>query len=759
MTDRELLEKYVKTGSQEPFAQLVRSHIDVVYSAARRQTKGDAALAEEVTQQVFILLAQKAKSLPPGVLLGGWLFNSVRFIARDVVRKEQRRALHEQKAGQMAHDEKRAAATPHNASWSDAEAVLDEAMADLDEPSRGLLVLKYFEGKTAREVGAALGITEEAARKRVSRAVDELRDLFERRGVVMSSAFLADALIANAVTQAPAHLAASATSAAAAATVATPASAATAVSSASLFTAVHAKVAAVVVASLLAVGGGVQAVRHFAPKREITITPQRPVISGTVKNPDGQPARRCEIVISTNKLVIGAYEKARKNRMAADELGKYSLEQPAGPFVLIFRNDAGYSERSGNDLATSADVQLQAWGRVEGVVTAAGKPVANVPVILWLSRGPEYREYNVVYHQTTTRADGAGKFLFPRVVPGEVWIADRAADNSRSLRHAYAVVDPGQTAHVTIGGSGRSLVGKFTAPPTTRPIWLPSPGPYYYEADIRPWPYERLATTRPAHKQDESLADYRAAEEAFGKTPDGQKFKSWTFGWSFLVNPDGSFRIDDVPPGQYVLTSNNMELNDELRFLDTFAHARQTIEVPEARPGDGPLDLGEIKLTVVPRLKRGEDVPPFDFVTLDGKTRDITALRGTNVLLISWFENGDAATIEKYKQVQARWRDDPRLAVIWLSIESPDAARRAAEKLGLAGTIATSGRQGIPEEYGASATGAILIDAGGKFVQRHLHRDVVEKYLDKTIGNPPPPLAKAQGPQPTAPVLQTTPSP
>jgi RNA polymerase sigma factor (sigma-70 family) len=752
MTDRELLEQYVKIGSQDAFALLVGRHVDVVYSAARRQTKGDAALAEEVTQQVFILLAQKAKSLPPGVLLGGWLFNSVRFIARDVVRKEQRRALHEQKAAQMAQE--RAAQTPHNASWKDAEDVLDEAMAGLDEPSRGLLVLKFFEGKTAREVGEALGITEEAARKRVSRAVDELRDLFARRGVVMSSAVLADSLIANAVMQAPAHLAASA---ATAATAATGATAVATGSGAALLTAGPAKIAAVVLASIVAVGGGVQAVRHYAPKpRQITITPARPIISGTIKNPDGQPAGRAEILIGTPRQSVSVYGRPPRNaRTAADAIGKYSIEPPEGHFVLVVRNDAGYAEKSAKELATSPDIQLQPWGKIEGVVMAAGKPVPNVMVNMWAARGPEFSELDGVYHETSVRADGNGKFLFPRVAPGEIWLADKDANNNRSLRQSYVVVEPGKTAHAMIGGSGRAIVGKFIAPPTTQPIWTLRPGPYYYDADLRPWPYDRLATTRPAHQKGETLSRYRELEEAFGRTAEGQKFKSWMFGWGFVVQPDGSFRIDDVPPGTYSLTCNNMELLRELNHLDNWANARREITVPEGAR-DEVVDLGEIKLDVIPRLKPGEDALPFEMVMLDGTKKNITDFRGKHVLLVSWHSQGDQESIAAYREVQKKWQGDPRLEVIWLGIEPEDSVREAAKKLGLSGKVAAQWPNHLPQEYGASATSAILIDADGKFVQRHLHREIVNKYLNKTIGNPPA-AAKAQGPQPTAPVLQTVP--
>src|SRR5688500_7716897 len=157
MTDFELLQQYVRTRAHDAFAELVRRHVDHVYAAALRLTARDNDAAEEVTQRVFILLAEKAPALAgdPHVLLGGWLFNAVRYISRDVLRKEERRARHEKKAAEMAdhtRDARQAAAQPHDSQWREVEAELDEAMSHLPEPTRGLLVLRFFEGKTAREV-------------------------------------------------------------------------------------------------------------------------------------------------------------------------------------------------------------------------------------------------------------------------------------------------------------------------------------------------------------------------------------------------------------------------------------------------------------------------------------------------------------------------------------------------------------------------------------------------------------------------------
>ena len=88
MSDLELLSQYVRTGSQEAFAQIVRLYVDMVYSAARRQLR-DAHLAEDVTQKVFVLLARKAPSLKREVLLGGWLYNAAGLKDKAVVEYEE----------------------------------------------------------------------------------------------------------------------------------------------------------------------------------------------------------------------------------------------------------------------------------------------------------------------------------------------------------------------------------------------------------------------------------------------------------------------------------------------------------------------------------------------------------------------------------------------------------------------------------------------------------------------------------------------
>lgn len=198
-TDRELLRRYTQDGDEAAFTAVVYRHTDLVYSAALRLVNGDAHLAHDVAQKVFCTLALKAGSLRERDNLLGWLHTTTRYAASVAVRSERRRRHHEQEAAMNAHHD----APAEQLDWTQLQPLLDEAVGSLRVEDREAVLLRYFQGKSHREVGAELGLSETLARKRVERALEKLRTLLSRRGVTASSALLATTITAHAVQAAP----------------------------------------------------------------------------------------------------------------------------------------------------------------------------------------------------------------------------------------------------------------------------------------------------------------------------------------------------------------------------------------------------------------------------------------------------------------------------------------------------------------------------------------------------------------------------
>jgi RNA polymerase sigma factor (sigma-70 family) len=200
--DMDLVREFARHNSETAFAELVRRHINLVYSVALRFTTnpGDA---EEVAQVVFIILVRKAAGLPDRTVLTGWLYETTRFTATRLLRTRARRQAHEQEAFMQSTLDQ----SGDNLVWCQVAPHLEAAMSRLGESDRTLLALRFYENKTGAEAAALMGIGAETAHKRTARALEKLRTFFHKRGIDSTAASIAEQISAHSVQAAPVALA------------------------------------------------------------------------------------------------------------------------------------------------------------------------------------------------------------------------------------------------------------------------------------------------------------------------------------------------------------------------------------------------------------------------------------------------------------------------------------------------------------------------------------------------------------------------
>jgi RNA polymerase sigma factor (sigma-70 family) len=193
-----LLRRFVQDNSQEAFAALTARYLNLVYSVCLREVH-DPELASDVTQAVFLLLARTAPKIRSRTALPSWLFRTARFASQNARTREQRRRDYEEKVAQMMQPH----AWTDNAGWEEIEPLLNQSLAALRAGERECVLLRFFQGLSFAEVGASLGLSEEAARKRVTRSVDKMRQFFTKEGVIVPAIVLPVLLTTHAVKAAP----------------------------------------------------------------------------------------------------------------------------------------------------------------------------------------------------------------------------------------------------------------------------------------------------------------------------------------------------------------------------------------------------------------------------------------------------------------------------------------------------------------------------------------------------------------------------
>ena len=464
LEDRLLLQRFVKDNSQEAFAALTARYLNLVYAACRREL-ADADTAEDVTQAVFLILARKAPRLGRNVVLSGWLFQTARFAAKNAWLREERRRRYEEKAM-----ERHPQARTEDAEWSDIEPLLNKSLAALKGKDRDSILLRFFQDASFAEVGASLGLSEEAARKRVTRALGKLKHFFGKEEVYLPSSTLASLLTAHAVQIAPAACQTGVTKLTAS-IVAGHASAALAGSSAYQLTEGVLKAMKIAKLKLLtssiavvALGGAVSygMLHGQAPDQK---TAYRTVIlMGKARYADGTPASGVRLSAQVQDASYESILRAKNPRPSAQKVREINKNmtwtKPDGTYALAIGADLRYNvmllpnnlvhvgEDDGwvaaaaesvsghkNQKIAVPDLVLERGGFVTGTVSDAnGNPMRDTYVGNY---GPARPSTGA--ESTYAITDTGGRYRL-RVAPGrnQVYVSDRQDGASLS-------VDAGQT--------------------------------------------------------------------------------------------------------------------------------------------------------------------------------------------------------------------------------------------------------------------------------------------------------------------------
>ncbi len=358
-SDVQLLRAYVESGQETAFREIVTRHTDLIYSAALRQVNSPE-LARDLAQGVFTDLARKARplaeKLAEGSSLVGWLYRSTRFAVLKHLRDDRRRLTHEKQAMEQLIIN-----SESEPEWEQVRPVLDETMADLNEEDREALLLRYFKNCDFQTVGQALGVSDAAAQKRVSRALDRLRERLSCRGITTTAVTLSAAISVNAVQGAPAGLAMT-ISAAATAAITMSAAAATATKAIAMTTLQKAIIGTALAGTL---GTGIYEARQAATARAQveTLQSQQVPLSGQI-----QQLQR-ERDEATTRLASLVDENARLKRNPDELLKLRSL-------VGVLRTQ----------LQEATNVARRTPGANEGV-KAVGEPLPDIDArIVQLSR-------------------------------------------------------------------------------------------------------------------------------------------------------------------------------------------------------------------------------------------------------------------------------------------------------------------------------------------------------------------------------------
>ena len=517
-------------------------------------------------------------------------------------------------------------------------------------------------------------------------------------------------------------------------------------------------------------------------------------LSGVVYLADGKPAEGAEVILCTPSK--GAHIQNGRNTQKRESVfvetgadGEFSFPAQTEPYILVVLHDEGYAQATDEEFAAEPNIVIAPWGRVEGVVRIGSDFGAGETVSLHYESAYEDNRPRV-YHSCNAVADVNGYFVMDRLPPGDARLGRQIRLGSMRSTTSHAVrvqVKAGETTVVTIGGTGRPIVGRAVVPADyNEPIeWTRAHSSLGTPRPQPPYPDNFQTMTR--EERLEWIVNWQNTEEGkelieqhlWVRYPDNvtemtmEEIQAWRKGWreseegkafmkaqqerqkqrrhyAVVIAHDGRFRVEDVPAGKYQFQVTVLERLGGSPYRsgygDVIGSLSHEFEVPDMNEGrsDEPLDIGTLQLKIVKRLKAGDAAPEFEAETFDGAKIKLSGYRGKVVLLNFWMSGNRQFTEEmlSLKEIFETHGKNEQFAMISLSLDHDlEGAKKFVKDNGLEWINChptDTARTAVYSNYGMPRFPSVfVIDADGKILARNPSLSTLNSTLEQALGVKP----------------------
>lgn len=466
--------------------------------------------------------------------------------------------------------------------------------------------------------------------------------------------------------------------------------------------------------------------------------------------PDGNRAAGARIWVratrNSGSLFINQpnrYYGDRLEKSQADDRGRFKIQGAADDAPVVITSPDGFLSTTVAELKRQRKVRLQAYGTVEGRLLVAGKPKGGFNLSLASLVSSPYAGFQFSYTAVT---GPDGHFAFTQVPPGQCKLYRWNMPNTRNryggqrITETYQMpvtVRPGETLRVEYASHGRPVVGRLVAEKSYLDV--------DWSKDVQV--LELKQTTLPAVNREDFASNeaFAKAYQASFESPERMKQAREARTYPLDFESDGSFRVEDVPPGTYELRIHvsrpqpKGRPNPFPRPEDYLGSLTREVVVP---PGKEFFDLGTIKVPVkddgIMTEKRA--VPDLVMQTLAGRPERLANYRGKYVLLVFWAAWSDRCTeqLSQLNKIESDFGQDNRLVILGVNLDNDlAAARRAVDERSYTWSQAwldPAGRAKATAAFDVSSLPSMfLIDPEGRVVTRDLSSDRLRPDIQRVL--------------------------